>query len=180
MRGDPGCVDCGSDLVPRDNEGCLHRNLPHAGTSQLMRQFGPCVALYGLPWALTGPRAFLLVRTLRAHLAQHAGVQRHCSGLSEGSYALRRKAYSLCLISDPGWLASGRIVFRGRFIRSSLCQTLNCVSDRASSPKRPCLRGRSPRQGPAFAREGDVQLTSPLSCSGTQHSAWAASAGLSR
>ena len=40
-----------------------HRNLPHAGTSQLKRQFGPCVALYELPWALTGPGSFLLVRT---------------------------------------------------------------------------------------------------------------------
>jgi hypothetical protein len=40
-----------------------HRDLPHVGTSQLMRQFGPCVALYELPRALTGPEAFLLVRT---------------------------------------------------------------------------------------------------------------------
>ena len=58
----------------------------------------------------------------RAHLAQHAGVQRHCSGLSEGSYTLRRKAYGLCLISDPRWLALGRIVFEVPLLayRSSL------------------------------------------------------------
>ena len=82
MRGDPGCA-VAAQISFRGTTLLALRNVAACWTSQLIGQFGPCVTLCGLTRAAWSesvpPGPYRYERTS----AQHAGVRRHCSGLSE-------------------------------------------------------------------------------------------------